>query len=350
MSTTELDQQTMPQQAPSPADRMLQYLGGFWIARAITAAANLGVADHLTNGPQSVEALAQATNSHAPSLYRLMRALCGAGVFNEVSPRVFASTELGDTLRSGVHGSLRSAFVTGIGDDHYDAWADITHSVQTGEIAFDHVFEQPIWKFYQANETNGRKFNQYMTDLTQVIDAAAMDAYREEFARFTHLVDVGGGHGSLISAVLRGSPAMRGTVYDLPHVVEGTRKNLSAAGLAGRCEAVGGDFFQSVPAGGDGYMMKFIIHDWEPERAKLILSNVRKSIRPDGRLLLLETVVPEGNDMHFSKLMDLNMLVMTGGRERTEKEYAELLAAGGFKLRRVVPTESVISIIEAEPA
>jgi hypothetical protein len=336
----------------SPAERMIQFLGGFWIARAIHAAAKLRIADHLAQEPKTVEQLAALTETHAPSLYRLLRALVGAEVFREETPGVFALTPLGETLRSDVRGSLRSTFHTCAGDDHYDAWGQITHAVKTGQTAFDHVVGMPIWKFYERNEENGRNFNQFMTDFTTVVDEAIVEAY--DFGGFEHLVDVGGGHGQLLRAVLRKHPHLRGTVFDQPGVVEGTQKAIAAANLEGRCRAVGGDFFESIPVCGDAYMMKFIIHDWDDARSIRILSNTRKALSPiagrRGRLLIIETVIPEDSSPHFSKLMDLNMLVMTGGRERTEREYAELLRAGGWWLKRVIPTESAFSIVEAEPA
>jgi hypothetical protein len=340
------------QDTTAPAERMLQYLGGFWIARAIHAAAKLRLADQLADGPKTLEQLAAATDSHAPSLYRLLRALVGAEVFSEESPGAFALSPLGQTLRSDVHGSLRTTFHTCAGDDHYDAWGAIEHSVRTGQTAFEHVFKMPVWKFYEQNEENGRNFNQFMTDLTAVVDEAILKAY--DFGGFEHLVDVGGGHGGLLRAVLQENPGLRGTVFDQPAVIEGTRQAIAAANLSERCDAVGGDFFESVPAGGDAYLMKFILHDWDDQRSIRILSNARQGIAASagskGRLLILDTVVPPGNGPHFSKLMDLNMLVMTGGRERTEAEFADLLRAGGWWLKRVVQTESVVGIVEAEPA
>jgi hypothetical protein len=338
----------MSNQQKTASERMMDFYYGFWVARALTTAAKLGIADVLASGPKTVEQLATATKAHAPSLYRLLRALASVGVFRERAPGEFESTPLGDTLRSNVPGSMRYTFITGIGEEHYDAWAGITHSVRTGETAFDHILQMPIWKFYQEHEENGRSFNQFMTDLTSVVDPAVLEAY--DFGQFKHVIDVGGGHGRLLAEILRKHPALRGTVFDQPDVVQGARTAMARANLGSRCDCVGGDFFESVPAGGDGYMMKFIIHDWDDQRSIRILKNIRKVIAPKGKLLLVECTLSEANDQPFGKFMDLNMLVMTGGRERTGKEYTDLLRAGGFELTRVVPTESVFSIVEASPA
>jgi hypothetical protein len=235
-----------------------------------------------------------------------------------------------------------------IGAEHYDAWGAAEHSIRTGEIAFDHVHRMPVWKFFQANPGNAQDFDQAMTDFTRAIYPAVLKAY--DFGQFGRIMDVGGGHGSLLTAILTLHPKVRGTVFDQPYVAAGAARHFGASKLSDRADAIGGDFFESIPAGGDAYTMKFIIHDWDDLQSIRILGNIRKAIAPTGKLLLLETVLPEGNEPHFARFMDLNMLVMTGGRERTEREYAELLRKGGFHLARVVPTESVISVIEAVPA
>ena len=332
----------------SPVDRMIEIVAGFWAARAVHVAAKLGLADHLTDGPKTVEQLAAATSTHAPSLLRLLRALVGIEVLREVAPQRFASTPLGDTLHSGAADSMRAIAMSIIGAEHYDAWQAVEHSVRTGETAFDFVHQMPIWKFFRENPSNAKDFDQAMTDFTRAIDPAVLKAY--DFAPFKRIIDVGGGHGELLSAILLKHPKVRGTVFDQPYVAEGAARKFAALNLSARADTVGGDFFESIPAGGDAYMMKFIIHDWDEPRSIRILSNIRKGIAPNGKLLLLETVLPEGNEPHFARFMDLNMLVMTGGRERTEREYADLLRQAGFHLARVVQTESVISVVEAVPA
>ena len=330
----------------TPVERMLQIVGGFWAARAVCVAAKLGLADQLAAGPKTVEQLASATGTHAQSLYRLLRALASIECFREESPRRFASTPLGDTLRTGVAGTLRFPAIAILGQEHYDAWGDVLHAVRTGQTAFDHHFGMGIWEYYKQHDEHAKNFDQAMTDFTHAIDAAIIEAY--DFTGVKHLVDIGGGHGVLLCDIIEKNPTIRGTIFDQPYVAEGAKKSIAARGFADRITTAGGDFFESVPAA-DVYMMKFIIHDWDDEKSIKILSTVRKSITPGGRLLIIDSVIPQGNDPDFGKFMDLNMLVMTGGRERTEKEFAELLKAAAFRLTYVVPTNSAVSVVEAVP-
>jgi hypothetical protein len=326
----------------TPAEKMFKYIENLWAGRSIWIAAKIGLADHFA------EQLAAATNTHAPSLYRVLRALAGIDVLRETTPGQFSLTTFGESLKSNVAGSLRATAIVELGDDHYSAWENILHSVRTGETAFDNKFGMPIWKFYETHEENQKNFDRCMVEMTGAIHRAILEAY--DFGPFKHLTDIGGGHGALIAAVLNEYPDLRGTVFDQAHVADGARKTFADAHLKQRTAAVGGDFFESVPGGADLYTMKFIIHDWDDARCIKILQNIRKAITPGGKLLIFDTVIPEGNTPHFGKLFDLNMLVMTGGRERTEKEFAALLRQGGFHLARVAPTESVISIVEAVPA
>ena len=334
--------------ASTPAERMFKYIENLWAGRSIWIAAKIGLADHLADGPKTAEQLAAATNTHAPSLYRVLRALAGIEVIRETSAGKFELTPFGESLQTNVPGSLRATAIVELGDDHYSAWENLLHAVRTGETAFDNKFGMPIWKFYETHEENQKNFDRCMVEMTGAIHQAILEAY--DFAPFKHLTDIGGGHGALVAAVLNEYPDLRGTVFDQAHVAEGARKTFADAHLKQRTAAVGGDFFESVPGGADLYTMKFIIHDWDDARCIKILQNIRRGITPGGKLLIFDTVIPEGNTPHFGKLFDLNMLVMTGGRERTEKEFAALLRQGGFHLARVVPTESVISIVEAVPA
>jgi hypothetical protein len=333
--------------APTPAEKIFKLIENLWAGRTIYVAAKIGLADKLAAGAKTTEQLAAETGTHAPSLYRLLRALAAVEVVREVAPKKFELTSFGETLQADVKGSLRATAIVELGEDHYSAWENLPHAVRTGETAFDNKFGMPIWKFYETHEENGRNFNQCMVEMTGAVNAAILEAY--DFGPFKHVTDIGGGHGALVAAVLKEYPGLRGTVFDQPHVAEGAAKAFAEAGLTGRTFTVGGDFFQSVPGGSDLYAMKFIIHDWDDQRSITILKNILKGIAPGGKLLIIDTVVPEGNEPHFSKFFDLNMLVMTGGRERTEKEFAELLEAGGFHLNRVVPTESMVSIVEAVP-
>jgi 16S RNA G1207 methylase RsmC len=275
-----------------------------------------------------------------------LRALASVGVFHEDGKRAFALTPLAETLRTDAPGSLRAFATVELGEEHYPAWGELLHSVKTGEIAFDRAFGMPVWKFFEENPDNAKTFNDAMTGFTLAVNDAVLSSY--DFSSISKIVDVGGGHGSLIASILKTNPKMRGVLFDAPPVIEGARHRLKDEGLAERCEATAGDFFDSVPSGGDVYIVKWIIHDWDDEQSVSILKNCHRAMAENGRLLLVEAVVPDGSEPHFSKYMDLNMLIMTGGRERTEDEYRTLLEASGFKLTRIVPTKSPMSIIEGE--
>lgn len=327
---------------------MLQIIGNFWISRAVYVIAKLGIPDLLTSGPRTAGELAQSTQTHEPSLYRLLRALTSVGVLKSAPEGRFALTPASQTLVTDAPGSLRWFAVSELGQEHYPAWGNLMHSVKTGEIAFDNHFGMDIWRYFQQNPHDAAVFNDSMTGVTAAANESIMSLY--DFSSFNKVVDVGGGHGGLITSILKTNPQAKGVLFDAPQVISGARSKIEAAGLADRCEAIGGNFFESVPAGGDAYIMKWIIHDWDDEKAILILKNIRSQIPSHGKLILVDCVVPEGDEPHFSKFIDLNMLVMTGGKERTEREFQQLLAASGFKLLRVIPTGVPTHIVEAEPA
>ncbi len=219
------------------------------------------------------------------------------------------------------------------------------HSVKTGEIAFDNLFKQTAWEYYARNPEDASNFNESMKGLTEMVSVAVLEAYG--FSGVDKLVDVAGGTGRLISAILAAHPRMRGVLFDLPHVIAEAGPLLDAAGVRDRCETSTGDFFRSVPEGGDAYVMKWIIHDWDDEKSTAILKNIHRAMDKNGKLLLIEMVVSEGNQPDLSKFLDLEMMVMTGGRERTEAEFNSLLAASGFELTRVIRTTSPVCVIEA---
>ncbi|HEX5736322.1 MAG TPA: methyltransferase [Blastocatellia bacterium] len=326
---------------------MLQMISGFWISRAIYIIAKLGIADHLAGGPKTADEIAAATNANAGAIYRVFRALSSVGVLTVDADQRFGLTPLSETLRTDAPGSLRAFATVELGEEHYPAWGELLYSVKTGGIAFDKHFGMPIWEFFAKNPENARTFDDAMTNVSLAVKDAVLASYDASTIR--KLVDIAGGHGSLLASILKANPEMKGVLFDLPDVAEGARNRIEAEGLSDRCEVVAGDFFKSVPEGADAYIMKWIIHDWDDERSIAIFKNIRRAMAEGGKLLLVEAVVPAGNEPHFSKFIDLNMLVMTGGRERTEEEYRQLLEAGGFKLTKVIPTESPVSIIEAVP-
>jgi O-methyltransferase domain/Dimerisation domain len=325
---------------------MLQIISGFWISRAVYVIAKLGIPDLLKSGPKTADELASATNTHGPSLFRILRALASVGVLSSADGR-FALTPISETLITSAPGSLRWFAVSELGQEHYPAWGNLMHSVKTGEIAFDDFFGMDIWKYFHQNPEDAEVFNNSMSAMTAAANEAILSLY--DFSGFTKIVDIGGGHGGLITSILKANPQLKGMLFDAPEVVEGARRKMEAAGLADRCETIAGDFFKAVPAGGDAYIMKWIIHDWNDELATTILKNCRNQMSANGKLILVDSVVPETDEPHFSKFIDLNMLVMTGGKERTAKEFETLLHGAGFKLLRVIPTDLPTSIVEAEP-
>ena len=326
---------------------MLQIISGFWISRAVYVIAKLGIPDILKSSPKTADQLAAATNTHAPSLYRVLRALASVGILT-AEGNSFDLTPVSETLVTDAPGSLRWFAVSELGQEHYPAWGNLMSSVQTGEIAFDNFFGVDIWKYFSNNPEDAAVFNDSMSSVTAVTNEAVTTQY--DFSGFDKIVDVGGGHGGLITEILKKNPNLKGLLFDAPEVIEGARPKIEAAGLADRLQTESGDFFKGVPGGGDLYIMKWIIHDWDDQKSNTILRHIRSQIPANGRLILVDCVVPETNEPHFSKFIDLNMLVMTGGKERTEREFQELLAAAGFKLLRVIPTELPTSIVEAEPA
>ena len=339
--------ETAPPQAVPPSFALFQMITGKFVSRAVYAAARLRLADLLADGPRTAAELAASTGNHAPSLRRLLRALAGLGVLATVpgdEPR-FALTPVGELLRD-TPGSLR-AMALWICDPRHDrAWDEIFHSLATGEPGFDQAYGMPVFDHFARDPDFAAIFNDAMTSLSAATHPAVVAAY--DFSGLHLLVDVGGGHGSLLAGILAANPHLSGIVYDLPQVIEGTRSALSAAGLEGRCRAEGGSFFERVPAGADGYILSFVLHDWDDERATAILRNVRQAMSPEGRVLVVEGLIPEGGEPALSKLSDLEMLVMTsGGRERTAEEFGELFAAAGLRLTRVVPTAGAAFVLEA---
>lgn len=329
---------------PSPV-ALMQLITGFWVSAAVYVAAKLELADHLEAGPKNADELAQRVGAHPDSLYRLLRALANVGVFTEVEPRCFALTPVGKYLRSGVSGSLRVFSVVGreIG---WDPWGHLLHSVRSGETAFSHIHGMGYFEYLKKNPESARLFDEAMTGFVRMNGLAVAAAY--DFTRFSTIVDVGGGHGALITEVLKRSAQLTGILFDRPEVVEEAKNRLSDAGVANRCECISGDFFASVPSGGDVYILSSVIHDWDDEKSLLILRNCRRAMRDDSKLLLVEMIIPEDDSPFFGKFLDLNMLVNFGGKERTEKEYRNLLSAGGFQLVQIVPTGTPASLIEME--
>jgi len=330
------------------AGAMLQLITGCWLSQAIFVAAKLGIADLLAGGPQSVAQLAYRTATNEQALYRVLRALASTGIFAEDASRQFCLTPLAEYLQRDSAGSLRSYAIM-LGEQW--TWRSVgamLHCVQTGQSGFEHVFgESSPFEYYKKNPEAGRISREGLTNRSASENSAVVSAY--DFAGIKTIVDVGGGEGSLLTSILAASPALHGILFDVPDASQAARQRLEAAGVHLRSDVQGGDFFTSVPAGGDVYVLKKVIHDWNDERASTILQNCRAVMPPRGRLLLIELIISAGNEPSFAKMLDLLMLTHVGGRERTEDEYRSLLRSSGFRLQRVISTASPVSVMEAEP-
>ena len=329
-----------------PQAALAQLTTGHWVTQCLYIAAKLGAADALAAGPLPIDELAQKCGAHSRSLYRVLRALASVGVFEESGDGRFALTPMAECLRD-TPGSMR-AWMLMLGDPYnFNVWSELLHSVRTGATAFDHVHKMGFFEYMADHPEQGRVFDQAMTSNSGPEVAAVVEAY--DFSGIGTLVDVAGGHGSMMEAILRANPGMKGVVADMASVLEGTRQRIAASGLGERFSATEMDFFKSIPAGADAYVLKHIIHDWEESKALAILKNCHTAMGPNGRLLLVEMVIEPGNGPGLGKWLDIAMLVYAGGCERTEAEYRDLLARAGFRLTRVVPTASPVSVIEAVP-
>lgn len=310
--------------------------GGYRVSQAIYVVATLGIADLLAGSPGSSDDLAQATGTDADALYRVLRLLAGMGLFEEVAPRWFGLTPLGAGLRSDVPGSMRSTVLMHLDPAKWQPWSHLLHSVQTGETTFQRVHGLEIFEYLGQHPDAAETFQQAMTSNTARSGTAILRAY--DFSGMRRVVDVAGGQGLLLATILQAYPTMRGVLFDRPAVVAGARATLEAAGVAERCEVVGGDFFASVPAGGDAYILRQILHDWDDARATKILENCRRAMGQTGKVLVIEGIIAPDYRKALPVLqLDLEMLVNYGGRQRTQAEYEALFAAANFRLSAVVP-------------
>jgi hypothetical protein len=325
---------------------MLDLIVGYWKSFGVHVAARLGLADQLAKGAKSVDELAAATKTHRPTLFRFLRMLASFGVFRERPDGKFENTELSDTLRVDAPGSMRGFAIMMVENYNVQAWGGLLESLKSGAIAFDRIYGKPIFEWIAEHPSEAREFADAMSSLSK--SEAPVIAEAIDVGGVKKLLDVGGSHGVLLAAILRRNPKLRGFVYDRPEVVANAKKDEPARdpAIAGRLEFVAGDFFQSVPAGADACIMKYIMHDWTDEQCTTILTNCRKALGASGRLFVCDNVIPAGNDPHWGKLLDINMLLLPGGRERTRDEFAKLFAGAGFKLTRVTPTRGPLSIVE----
>jgi len=330
----------------SPKQQLMQLITGMWISQALYAAAKLSIADHLESGPQSATELADKAGCHAGALHRLLRALASIGVFAELEGKRFSLTPLGDCLRINSPDSARNSAIL-ISEIFYQAWGEILSSVETGETAFAKVHGLPLFEYLAANPNQAKVFDAGMVSWMKEEADAIVDAY--DWPENAKVVDVGGGSGGLLLTLLHHYPHLEGVIFDLPEVIERIEALDNAQETYAACKLEGGDFFISVPKEADIYLLRNIIHDWADDDAVKILGNCREASHPDSKVLLLEYVIPPGNEPFGGKWLDLMMLVGPGGQERDEIEYGELLSAAGLRINRVIPTATEMSIVEAQP-
>jgi hypothetical protein len=330
----------------NPVQQVLQVATGYMASSALYAAITLNVADHLVSGPKTMADLAKASGANEDALYRVLRLLSSLGIFDEIAPKKFALTPAADLLRTDVPNSLRSMAVFLPDPFHYRIYANIMDSMSTGKPAADTTLGMPIFEYLATDPAYSKVFNDAMTALSAPVAGAAIEAY--DFGGIGTLVDVAGGHGEVLMSILKAHPQMRGVLADLGHVVEGAKPRIAGAGLSDRMQAVACDFFTSVPEGGDAYIMKHIIHDWDDDRASVILKNIAKAMgAKKGKVILLEAVISAGTTPDFGKFLDIEMMLLPGGRERTADEFRSLFERSGFAVTKIVPMKSPLSVIEA---
>jgi hypothetical protein len=334
--------------APAPHEQLIQMGTAYWVSKILHATAKLGLADQISAEPKSAAEAADALGVHAPSLHRLMRTLASLGVLSERSNDRFALTPLGEALKTGAPGSARSTLLSFCSPWFARGFDNIMHSLRTGKSGFEAAHGVPVFDYIGQFPEEAALLSEAMNGFHGEEPPQVAAAY--DFSPFEKIVDIGGATGNMLSAILARYPEPRGILFDMPHVVRDAPQFLTSRSVADRVTIEAGNFFQSVPAGGDAYVLSHIIHDWSEDQCLTILGNVRKAMKPDGRLLIVEMVLPDGDEPHPGKILDIVMLVMPGGQERTKAEYATLLEKADFKLTRIVSTNSAVSVVEARPA
>lgn len=335
---------------PPAHEAVLGLITGYWQSQLVFVAARLGIADALARGPRTAASIARSVGADPVFLRRVMRALAALGVFAETRGGKFRLTQLGQTLRSDQPGSLHAFALMMVDDYNWNSWGGLLRGVIEGETPFEQVYRMPLFSYLNLHPEKQEVFAASMASISSGENAAIAAAY--PFGDSRQIVDVGGAHGHLLAAILRRHRRLQGVLYDQPDVVAGAAAAGFIAGSAvrQRVQTIGGDFFVAVPEGADLYLMKYIIHDWEDQKCLRILRNCRHAMTKDGRVLVVEHVIPPGNDFDWGKLLDINMLVGPGGQERTREEFATLFRRAGLRLARVLPTEGPLSILEARRA
>lgn len=347
--TTKTDATEASPDAPPTAEQILiPLLTGMWATQSVAAAARLGLFDAIGESSRTAGDVAAAAATDPDATARLLRGLASVGLLERRADGRYALTEVGQRLRTGVPGTFRDAFIAETDPAHWQSWEHMADSVRTGKPRPAEVLGGPAFDWYAKNPEHGEQFGKAMQNVSRFAAGAVLEAY--DFSGVRTMMDVGGGNGSLALAILERYPAMKGKVVDLPYIEDAAKAAIRAGGASGRCGFQACDFFESVPRGADLQVLKFILHDWTDEECVRILTRCREALEPGGRVLIVEMLVPPEIRPDFVMLMDLNMLVVTGGRERTEEEFGRLLSRAGFRSPRVIPTKSPFSLIEARPA
>ena len=328
-----------------PHVQLIQMSTAYWISRVVHVAATLNLADHLAAGAKTAEELATPTGTHPPSLYRLMRTLASLGLLTEAADQSFSLAPVGAALQSGAPGSGRATVLTMGGEWASRGMDNLLYSVQTGKSGVEKALGMPVFDWLAEHPVEASLFSETMVGFHGGEPPAIAAAY--DFSSFKTVVDVGGATGNLLGTVLGAYAQPAGILFDLPHVVAEAAAKIAAKGLTNRITIQEGSFFEHVPVGGNAYLLSHVIHDWSEDQCLTILANCKRAMNPDGRILIIEMVLPTGDTPHPGKMLDIMMLVGPGGRERTEAEYGALLAKAGFQLNRVIPTQSAVSIVEA---
>ena len=330
-----------------PQAQLVQMATAYWVSRLVYLAAQLKLPDLLAEGPKTAEELASLSSTHGPSLYRIMRTLASLGLFTENTERRFSLTPLGTALKTDTPGSARASVLTLAGPWFAGPLDDLLYSVQTGKTVFEKVYGLPLFDWLARHGDEASMFSETMVGFHGMEPAAVAEAY--DFSHYESIIDVGGATGNLLSAILRRYQTPRGVLFDMPHVVRDAPTLIRERGLADRIKIESGSFFESVPTGPDVYLLSHVIHDWSEEQCLTILGNCRRAMKPGARLLIIEMVLPADDTPHPGKMLDIIMLALPGGQERSEPEYRSLLGKAGFRLAQVVPTQSAVSIVEAFP-
>jgi predicted transcriptional regulator len=338
---------TAPAGGRRPGEIIMQLGTGYMATAALYSVTKLGIPDILKSGAKPASEIAKACDANEDAVYRVMRALASTGLFTETTPRTFALTPEGELLLSDRPDSQRS-MVLWLGNKmHFDTYPELPYAMKTGNTVTEKVYGESCFGYFEKNPKVSKVFNEAMTGFSQMFAPAVLDAYDFSWLNGKTLADVGGGHGFVLTSILKKYPEIRGVLADLEHVLAGAPEMIRKAGVESRCSTHDCDFFQSVPPA-DAYVMKHIIHDWNDEKATTILRNCGRAGIGKTRVILMESVVAPGNEPHFAKWLDIEMLLLPGGKERTEAEFAKLFEGAGFKLTRIVPTKGALSVVEAE--